>query len=162
MGFSGELHFMIPFGFVVVLFKYVIVDFKKYTLFKYFILGIALYTGIKICLLKYFHYHKDFVVMSIILFILYLVFSYFKIYRKIRKLKDDNELDRELLDAYPTTGYIIGALLFSYPFFIRILNLSYLYREEIKNFYLLLIEYLLSSIIIIFTSILGEKNIKRP
>lgn len=161
MGFSGEMHFMIPFGFLVVLFKYVIVDFQKYNLFKYFILGSVLYTGIKIYLLKNFYYNKDFIAMSIILFVIHLVFSYFNIYRKIRMLKEDTELDYDLLRTYPQTGYIMGTLLFSYPFVIRILNLSYLYRGEIKNFYLLLIEYLISSVIIIFTSRLGSKNIKK-
>ena len=48
MGFSGDMQYLIPMGFVVILFKLVIIDFKKNKVFKYFILGMVIYIILKI------------------------------------------------------------------------------------------------------------------
>lgn len=159
MGFSGDIQYLVPIGFVVILFKFVIIDFKKFKSFKYFILGIVLYTIFKVILLKYFHYNEDFIGMSIVMLVIALLFSYFRIYKKINKTNVNRDFDYELLLTHVKMGYFIGNIFIIFPFIIKIINLSHLYRGEIKNFYLLLFEYLLSGIIILLTSKLGSKII---
>lgn len=88
-----------------------------------------------------------------------LLFSYFRIYKKINKTNVNRDFDYELLLTHVKMGYFIGNIFIIFPFIIKIINLSYLYRGEIKNFYLLLFEYLLSGIIILLTSKLGSKII---
>lgn len=161
MGFSSDMQYLIPMGFVVILFKLVIIDFKKNKVFKYFILGMVIYIILKIILLNYFKYNEDFIGMTIVMLIIALFYIYFKIYIKINSSDANEDIDYELLKIKVKMGYLICGIFIIFPLIIRVLNLLYLYRGEIKNFYLILFEYWLSSLIILIASKLGSKIIKK-
>lgn len=159
MGASGDMQFLIPIGFIAILFKFVIVDFKRHRWFKYFIIGIILYTIIKIIILSELDYNSDFIGMSIVMITLILIFSYIIIYRGIVKTRDKGINETAFIEKVQA-GYFIGIVFLIFPMFIKLANLSFLYRGEIKNFYLLLFEYLLAGFIILFFSSRGAKLIK--
>lgn len=161
MGFSGDMQYLVPIGFLVILFKFIIIDFKKNNLFKYLIFGIVGYTILKVMLLKYFGYNEDFIGMSIVMLFLSLLFSYLKIYKNIKKTNNRKEFDYDILYSQIRIGYFIGFGFIIFPFIIKLINLTYLYKGDIKNFYLLLFEYWIVGIIILIASKLGYKIIKK-
>ncbi|UZW15566.1 hypothetical protein OSC52_06930 [Clostridium pasteurianum] len=159
MGALGDMQFLIPIGFIAILFKFAIVDFNRYRWFKYFVVSIILYTIIKIIILNKLEYNSDFTGMSIVMIILIMIFSYIIIYKGIVKTIDKNIKDTAFIEKVQA-GYFVGIVFFIFPIFVRVANLSFLYRGEIKNFYLLLFEYFLSGFIILFFSTRGAKLIK--
>lgn len=90
-----------------------------------------------------------------------LLFSYFKIYKNIQKTNNRKEFDYDLLYSQIRIGYFIGFGFIIFHFIIRLINLTYLYKGDIKNFYLLLFEYWIVGIIILIALKLGSKIIKK-
>ena len=79
MGFSGGMQFMIPIGFVVILFKFIIVDFKNYKYIRHITIGTILYSLLKVLFLKVFNYDEKFIAITVIMLFISLLFIFLKI-----------------------------------------------------------------------------------
>jgi len=156
MGFSGGMQFMIPIGFVVILFKFIIVDFKNYKYIRHITIGTILYSLLKVLFLKVFNYDEKFIAITVIMLFISLLFIFLKIY----KANKNKSIDCELLLTQAYFGSSVGIGLILFPLIIRILNLNYLFNGESKIFYLLLVEYLISGLMILSVSKKAEKTLK--
>lgn len=150
MGTSGFLQYLIPFGFVIILFANIIVDFKNMKLFKYYILLSNMYLISQVVFFKYYYYTYDLYELFLITFFIKLIFDYIEIYIKI---KNDSPNNFDVIKAKYTTFKMYNGFLLIFPLIMLIFKLDFLYG---KNNTLLI--YMVTQYIIAFSIIKYNNN----
>lgn len=156
MGVSGDLQYILPICLLIVLCKFIVIDFKRRRYKIHVVLGFIIYSFIKLYILRYFNFDSNLRELTVFMTVFILIYLIFEFYI----LKNNKEIKPDILLEKAKVGYIYGTGLILIPIIIKIFNIN-IYSGEIKNYYLILFESFLSGVIYLLISNYGIKKMSR-